>query len=293
MANNIREHWTNARTLTFGTGFAMTGLALAAQIANWNRWITIGIGYGVGVAMMVFAAYQVHQSYAAKASKPNLLITACVPHGLSHDGKKWFKQHDGTEGTVVWVVNKRAGDSTPPASNIVAMLQFYDEHGSKGYFQRAHWLDTVENHVTIKVGVIKSLVLGVFQEGGYWAVFENALDAPVPDDPPDSIQTRFMPRKRFIFPRRISIGKGLLVTVSVSSEESGDNYARKTFAIDRRGNVTELEDYMKPEYYEGKEAHENFSKLATALFRAPKHAVKKAAKKSGKIVRTPKEPSKG
>jgi len=35
---------------------------------------------------------------------------------------------------------------------------------------------------------------------------------------------------------------------------------------------------MKHEYHEGPEAKERFEKLATALFRAPKSTVKKAAK---------------
>lgn len=46
---------------------------------------------------------------------------------------------------------------------------------------------------------------------------------------------------------------------------------------------------MKHEYHEGPEATAKFEKLATALFRAPKSTVKRAAKP----VRKPRKASKG
>ena len=48
-----REHFTNGRVFAFGTGFGLVGLAFSAQMSSWNHWITIGMGYGSGLVLML------------------------------------------------------------------------------------------------------------------------------------------------------------------------------------------------------------------------------------------------
>ena len=58
-----REHFTNGRCFAFGGGLALVGSALSAQIANWVHWITIGIGYGSGITLMILSAVWITRSY--------------------------------------------------------------------------------------------------------------------------------------------------------------------------------------------------------------------------------------
>jgi len=50
----------------FGTGFALTATAFGAQIGGWTHWITIGVGYGVGIFMTLVAAISIAKSYFAE-----------------------------------------------------------------------------------------------------------------------------------------------------------------------------------------------------------------------------------
>lgn len=65
-----REHFTNFRCITFGTGFAMTVASFGAQVAGWQHWISIGIGYGIGIVLMLIAAVLISKSYFSKQSEP-------------------------------------------------------------------------------------------------------------------------------------------------------------------------------------------------------------------------------
>jgi hypothetical protein len=167
---------------------------------------------------------------------PSLKIVSAVPHQIRQDGKKWFRQYDGVGGTLVWVVNKSEGIESvaPPATGIVATLQFRESGDSVGYFQRVYWIDTVENYTTIKVGTMKAFVLGIFQEG-YWLVYENDQDCPAEEkeEPPWSMVTEI----KQIYPRRIRINDGLTVVVRLFSEITGVNFDNKRFFIDRNGTV--------------------------------------------------------
>jgi len=57
-----REHFTNFRTTMFGTGIAFIATAFGAQISGWMHWITIGISYGVGLALLLTATVLIAQS---------------------------------------------------------------------------------------------------------------------------------------------------------------------------------------------------------------------------------------
>jgi hypothetical protein len=64
-----REHFTNFRCFTFGTGFAIMAAAFGAQIGGWTHWITIGIGYGVGIVLMLIATALITKSYFSGQSE--------------------------------------------------------------------------------------------------------------------------------------------------------------------------------------------------------------------------------
>ncbi|MCU1248747.1 MAG: hypothetical protein JWQ49_1776 [Edaphobacter sp.] len=68
-----RDHFTNGRTWTFGTGFGLMSLSFGAQISGWGHWITVGAGYGVGIVLMLIAAVLITKSYFSR-------------HPESHDG---------------------------------------------------------------------------------------------------------------------------------------------------------------------------------------------------------------
>jgi hypothetical protein len=70
-----REHFTNGRCLTFGTGFAIMGTSFGAQVGGWQHWITIGAGYGVGIILMLIATVLITKSYFSR-------------HPESHDGAR-------------------------------------------------------------------------------------------------------------------------------------------------------------------------------------------------------------
>lgn len=61
-----REHFTNGRTWTFGTGFGLMSLAFGAQVSSWSHWITIGAGYGTGVVLMLGSAVLITKSYFSR-----------------------------------------------------------------------------------------------------------------------------------------------------------------------------------------------------------------------------------
>src|ERR1035437_1138211 len=63
-----REHFTNFRWFTFGTGFTLMATSFGAQIGGWTHWITIGIGYGIGFVLMLTATALVTKSYFSTQS---------------------------------------------------------------------------------------------------------------------------------------------------------------------------------------------------------------------------------
>ncbi len=64
-----REHFTNGRCLTLGTGVAIVTTSFAAQIGGWHHWISMGIGYGVGIIFMIIAMALITKSYFSKQSE--------------------------------------------------------------------------------------------------------------------------------------------------------------------------------------------------------------------------------
>jgi hypothetical protein len=58
-----RDHFTNGRTWTFGTGFGLMGLTFGAQVSGWQHWTTIGIGYGMGAVLMLIGTALITKSY--------------------------------------------------------------------------------------------------------------------------------------------------------------------------------------------------------------------------------------
>jgi hypothetical protein len=44
------------------------GAAFGAQVSNWTHWITIGLGYGIGVALLVIATVLITRSYFSEQS---------------------------------------------------------------------------------------------------------------------------------------------------------------------------------------------------------------------------------
>ncbi len=82
-----REHFSNGRTATFGTGFGLMSLAFGAQVSGWTHWITIGAGYGSGVILMLLSSLWITKSYYSRQSAndlPHQALTAAniVPRDL-------------------------------------------------------------------------------------------------------------------------------------------------------------------------------------------------------------------
>ena len=63
-----REHFTNGRCFTFGTGFTLMGAAFGAQVGGWTHWITMGVGYGIGIVLMLIATVLIAKSYFSRQS---------------------------------------------------------------------------------------------------------------------------------------------------------------------------------------------------------------------------------
>lgn len=64
-----REHFTNFRCITFGTGLAIMTASFGAQVNGWQHWITVGIGYGVGIVLMLIATVLITKSYFSRQSE--------------------------------------------------------------------------------------------------------------------------------------------------------------------------------------------------------------------------------
>jgi hypothetical protein len=75
-----REHFTNGRCLTFGTGSALTATAFGAQVSGWTHWVTEGIGYGIGIVMMLIATVLIAKSYFSGQSEQTA-ISSPQPSG--------------------------------------------------------------------------------------------------------------------------------------------------------------------------------------------------------------------
>lgn len=68
-----REHFTNGRCFTFGTGLALMGTSFGAQVSGWTHWITLGVGYGIGIVLMSIATMLIAKSYFSRQSEhPNI-----------------------------------------------------------------------------------------------------------------------------------------------------------------------------------------------------------------------------
>lgn len=71
-----REHFTNGRCLTFGTGFTLMGAAFGAQIGGWSHWLTIGMAYGMGLLLILLATVLITKSYFSGRSEKSQTATS-------------------------------------------------------------------------------------------------------------------------------------------------------------------------------------------------------------------------
>lgn len=74
-----KEHFTNSRCLTFGTGLAIAGLSFGAQISGWTHWISIGVGYGVGLTLLISAAVTIIRSYLPDEVESSAIVPTQAP----------------------------------------------------------------------------------------------------------------------------------------------------------------------------------------------------------------------
>ena len=78
-----REHFTNGRTWTFGTGFGLISLSFGAQIGGWAHWIAVGAGYGGGIVLMLLSAVLITKSYLPGQSEHLALPPPPSPTALA------------------------------------------------------------------------------------------------------------------------------------------------------------------------------------------------------------------
>ena len=64
-----REHFTNGRCFTFGSGLTIVGAVFGVQVSGWTHWIFIGFSYGVGSVLMLIATILIANSYFSKQSE--------------------------------------------------------------------------------------------------------------------------------------------------------------------------------------------------------------------------------
>lgn len=64
-----REHFTNGRCFAFAIGLAIVVAAFGAQIGGWNHSVSMGVGYGSGVVLMLLAAVLITKSYFSGQSQ--------------------------------------------------------------------------------------------------------------------------------------------------------------------------------------------------------------------------------
>ncbi|HEY0307750.1 MAG TPA: hypothetical protein VGB94_06280 [Acidobacteriaceae bacterium] len=69
-----REHFTNGRCITFGTGCTLVGTAFGAQIGGWSHWFTIGIAYGMGILLILLATVWIAKSYFSNEPDKQLAV---------------------------------------------------------------------------------------------------------------------------------------------------------------------------------------------------------------------------
>jgi hypothetical protein len=96
-----REHFTNGRCLTFGTGITLVIAAFGAQVEGWQHWLTIGAAYATGIILMLIAAILITKSHMSKHSAisspegtipgiPTLSALLGQNSKMEFDAKKFF-----------------------------------------------------------------------------------------------------------------------------------------------------------------------------------------------------------
>jgi hypothetical protein len=82
-----REHFTNGRCFTGATGLALVFASFSAQINSWPHWISIGMGYGAGIVLMLLAAIWITKSYYSRHEQPQFAV---VPPLAEEEEKMFF-----------------------------------------------------------------------------------------------------------------------------------------------------------------------------------------------------------
>ena len=66
-----QDRLTSRVNFAFGTGLTIVLAGFGAQTAGWSHWIGIGIAYGAGSTLMLFAIFWFFDSYFAKEGQEN------------------------------------------------------------------------------------------------------------------------------------------------------------------------------------------------------------------------------
>lgn len=82
-----KEHFTNGRSLAFGTGLTLVGFAFGAQLGHWQHWIIIGIGYGVGFEATLLATILITRSFYSKPVRASGQEKLNVANSAGDDNK--------------------------------------------------------------------------------------------------------------------------------------------------------------------------------------------------------------
>ena len=83
LASCLNENTSQIRC-ALGTGLTLTGAAFGAQVSGWTHWITIGVGYGVGTALMLIAATLITRSFLSEhpLRSASTQASGAVPPGI-------------------------------------------------------------------------------------------------------------------------------------------------------------------------------------------------------------------
>ena len=224
-----REHFTNGRTFTGGSGLAVVAAASSAQIGGWHHWTAIGFLYGVGVVLVVLSAALIAKSYYApqSAPRPIIRVPALLPiEGLQLSGMKWQQQHAGPDAVIAVVSNYPSASPGKggKASGLAASLNFSDWSGSLIYVPKAHWLDKLENAIDMSVGDSQRLLIGLVEDD-YFRVFHNRYES----DPRKSEEGKNVIYVNIAHALRFS--DDLSVAIQVYSVDTGEIYTEQSFRI--------------------------------------------------------------
>jgi hypothetical protein len=77
------EHFTNGRCFIFGTGSTLMAASFGAQIGGWAHWITVGVGYGSGIILMLLATARITKSYFSRHPEQVVIVPPPNPSDVS------------------------------------------------------------------------------------------------------------------------------------------------------------------------------------------------------------------